>query len=461
MLSEKMNEKLLRVGIVRVLGLVAFGVGCSCLPASAQTAVSTQAAATDNADTGGLSPSTTSTGYSPSGSAIAISPSGTEPAPPLTGADNTLTPETAINPGTSSSFGNSKLPFHITASLGEVYDDNIYIQPHKVSDEITNISVRAEARFGDGQASDSNYFDASYQPSYLVYAEHSHDDALDHNVDVYYQHRFTRLTLSLEQTFNRDQSTDAAVGNLSTANIFNTLAKADYLYSDRLDLTAAFSENVTNYVTAGYTSSDESVGDLYFLYKYDPKLSIGIGPRFGFLDVQEAPNQTYQQLLVRVNYDYSGKLSFKMAAGGEYREYEGNAHGDTLSPVFELSGTYMPDPSTILTLAGSRHYVPSYDFFGQDYISTSVTLSASQRFFQKFYLKLAVGYENDEYQFDAQGLTGPSREDDYVFVNPGLDWRPNGWLVASAFYRFQTDMSSFAAYTFNDNQVGVSLSVSY
>jgi hypothetical protein len=405
--------------------------------------------------------STDSLPLSPSGadSTEVTTPSTTSTTPSPSGTGFNGTAGSAAQPGPSLAGG--KIPFHITAVLAEIYDDNIFIQPHKSSDFITNLSVEGEVRFGSKDATDSNYLDAFYQPTLLVYARHSSEDAVNQDVDVFYQHKFTRLTLSLEQAYAKTESTNAAIGNLVTSDVYTTGAKADYSYSDKLDLNAAFTQSITDYENPGYTSTNEWVGDLYFLYRLDQKLSIGLGPEFGFLDIQQAPNQTYQQLLAHLSYVYSGKLNFTGAAGAEYREYEGDSHGDTLAPVFELSGTYSPTNTSQITLAGSRHYVPSYNFIGQDYISTSVSLTASQRFLEKYTFALALGYENDSYEFDAPGLIGATREDNFFYVSPSVSWRPNDWLSVSASYRYQNDDSNFDAYNFNDNQVSLSLTATY
>jgi hypothetical protein len=357
--------------------------------------------------------------------------------------------------------GGGRIPFHVTVGIGESYDDNIFIQPHKTSDYITTLNAKFELRLGDGSAVDSNLFSLYYQPTGLLYARHSKEDSLNHNVDVLFQHRFTRLVLSLEQSYARAQSTNAAFGNLVTSEVYNTIATADYSYSDKFDIRGTFTQNFTDFQNPGYTSSREWDGDLYFLYHYDPRFSFGLGPRFGFLDIQQAPNQTFQELLARANYAYSGKLNFSADAGGELREYQGGTPGDTATPVLDISANYTPTNTTLVSLVASRHYSPSYNFIGQDFISSAVDLSFSQQFLEKFNLRLTLGYENDDYGYAAPNLTGGTREDNYFFANPGVDWRPNGWLVVSAYYRYQRDDSNFDAYTFNDNQAGLSLSATY
>jgi hypothetical protein len=375
------------------------------------------------------------------------------------------TPTASLVPATSSRnapvWEGGHLPFLVSASLSEVYDDNIFIQPQKTSDLITQINLKGEYRAGKQAASDGNYLDAYYAPSFDLYADHSRQDSFNQLADVFYQHRFSKLDLSLEQEYVHQRETSAAAGNLVTASVYTTNASADYAYSDKLTMTSNFTQRVTDFETSGYSSSNEWVEDAFFLYKLDSKLSIGLGPRFGWLDVTEAANQAYQDILGRLTYNYSGKLTFNVAVGVEYREYQGSATGDQIEPVFNLAGTYKPFIHTTLTLSGGRAFNPSYDFHSQDYIATTVSLTARQRFLQTFYYNLGMGYENDSYQGAGVVVTGPNRNDDYYFVTTGFDWQPNNWLMSSLFYRYQRDDSNLASSRFTDDQVGLSVSASY
>jgi hypothetical protein len=367
----------------------------------------------------------------------------------------------AVPASTDNSWTGGRLPFHISVTLGEVYDSNIFFQPNKTSDFITQLGVRGEIKFGDQEVTDGNYLDGYYAPSGALYADHSSEDFLNQDVDLLYQHRFTRLTLSLEQSYTKTTATSFSIGNLVTSNIYTTNAKATYAYSDKVEINSSFSQVFTDYNTAYYTSSREWINDEYFLYKLDSKLSIGIGQRFGFLDFEGAPFQTYQQLLPRLKYDYSGRLTFQLAAGAEYRQYNQSGRADRFTGVFELSGTYQPFLDTTISLRGSRHYVPAYGFNDEDYLATNVSLTGRQKFLKEFYFNLGLGYENDSYLYNGTGFTGPNREDNYYFATTGLDWDPNTWLVVSSYYKYQKDASNFSAFSFDDNQVGFSIEASY
>jgi hypothetical protein len=399
----------------------------------------------------------------PADNGSAPASSGPAPAAPAaSAASSTVTTAPAALPATSSSFWPSgRLPFHVSVTLGEIYDDNIFIQPHKTSDFITQLTVKGEIKLGDKDEVDGNYLDAYYAPSGSIYADHSSEDFINQDLELFYQHRFSRLAVSLDQVYAKETATSISIGNLVTSNVYTTNLKADYAYSDRLDITSSVSQVFTDYDTALYSSSGEWVNDDYFLYKWDSKLSLGFGPKFGFLSFAGAPLQTYQQFLPRLEYDYSEKLTFSLAGGAEYRQYNQQGQGDLLTGIFDFAGTYHPWLDTTLSVNGSRHYVPGYGLTGDDYLATNVGLNGRQKFLKDFSFNLGFGYENDDYLLSSGGPSGESREDNYFYVSTGLDWTPNTWLLVSGDYKYQNDSSNFQAFSFDDNQLELSVEASY
>lgn len=353
------------------------------------------------------------------------------------------------------------LPVVFSASVGEIYDDNIFISPVKTSDYITQINLMAEYKVGNDKAIDAGTFDIFYAPSFDIYANHSAQDSFNNYAGAQYQYRFSKLTLGIQQTYDRNSSTSAPAGTLVTTSNYVTTASANYFVDEKFSVVGTFNQKILDYETAGFSDSNEWVGDLYFLYKYDSKLTLGFGPKFGWLDVTLAPNQTYQDFLGRADYAYSKKLSFSLYAGAEVREYQGPASYTRAAGVFNLSAIYQPFTNTTLTLACGRQFEPSYNFYGQNYMASRVSLTGRQRFLQNFYYNLQLGYENDAYQSAGVGLTGPARNDNYYYITTGFDWTPNNWLTSSIFYKYQTDISNFSGFTFNDNQVGISVGFKY
>jgi hypothetical protein len=240
-----------------------------------------------------------------------------------------------------------------------------------------------------------------------------------------------------------------------------TTLKAEMAYSTKLDFVAAVKQEFISYDEPGYTNSREWYGEVYGLYHIAPRLAIGLGPRIGYLNLNMAPDETFQQLLARANYTVSDKFTVQGVVGGEDRQYDAAGRSDSLSPIFEFSGSYQPSTETTVSFNAARHFLPSYNLLGENYIATNVNLAASQRFFDHYYFDLIAGFENDDYQLVSSGATGPARNDNYFFINPSLHWKPNGWLDVATFYKHEEDNSNFLVFSYDANQVGVSCSAIY
>src|SRR4029077_2548258 len=128
-------------------------------------------------------------------------------------------------------------------------------------------------------------------------------------------------------------------------------------------------------------SSQVASANLFINYVYSPKLVIGLGATGG-VNSSDGPtsNETFEQMNVRANYIVSGKISLSISGGLEFRQFGG---GNSISPVYEIAGTYRPFENVPLTLAGSRRTDISAALAGQDYSETSISLTFSQRLFSR------------------------------------------------------------------------------
>ena len=361
-----------------------------------------------------------------------------------------------------SAYTSDRLPFRVTATLSQVYADNIFASPDPVYDYITRLTVAAEYQTGNLLAVDGNYVDAFYSPSLHLYVRHPHENGVDQDVDVLYAHHFSRLTLSLEQSYTSIETTNASLGGLVDSDVYTTQAKADFMYSKKLDLVATFKQEVDDYSARGYNDSTEWIGDLYALYHLDPRISIGVGPRIGFVDVAKAPNQSFQAGLGHIIYTPSDKITATVAVGAEVREFQNDDYAERVTPILEATTIYQPTDSTSVELDADSHRVVSHDQAGQDYTAISVSTGLHQRFVRVIYLGVLAGYENDEYTEVAKQAPGTSaREDNFVYVQPSLSWKPNAAMILALFDKYEQDDSNVGIFTYDANQVGVSFSATY
>lgn len=358
-----------------------------------------------------------------------------------------------------------------------VYDDNINIsQTDRVSDFYFTIEPLLTFGFGDFSGREENFFRVDYAPSLFLFADHSDNDALQHVISVQGQHPFSRLTLGLSEEIAILDGTD--VRNLadrtspgSHANLdvsgrtkfqtYNTRLNASYDLSGKTFLSTTFDSLVTNYDSANLFSSAHLSEDLFINYRYSEKLVFGVGGTGGYNFVDDPnPNETFEQANVRLTYQASGKINVNFSGGVEFRQFEDDSRGQYISPVFQLGINYQPSDATTFTLGAGRRTYNSGVLAGQDFAETTIDVSVRQRFFQRLYVSVAVGYQNSDY-FSTVSSVSTNRKDNYYYIEPLVDFSITRFWTVGGYYLHREDDSSLQSFSFDDNQVGIRTALTF
>ena len=356
--------------------------------------------------------------------------------------------------------------YELRLTVRGVWDDNIFIShTNRVSDYYFAIEPEITIGFGDIEGRGRAYLRLDYMPSAILFVNHSDEDAFNQLIHLEGGYQFGRLRLTLAQdvallesanlnsifdTTGLWANTDASAP--TRVNIFNTRLRANYELTGKLSLQGEFDSSI--YFYPNHISSYIVSGGLYLYYNWLPKLSVGIGGTFGYDWVDEpTPNQSFEQVNARLQYQATAKLGLYASAGAEFRQFDGN-RGDYTTPVFELGAIYHPFEGTNLTLAAGRRIYNSGFLGDQDFANTYVVARFQQRLFQRVYFGLASGYENSDY-FPAERNVSAPRDDDYWFIEPSVDVLITRWLSTGVYYLHREDSSSDDFFSFYDNQVGV------
>ncbi len=358
-----------------------------------------------------------------------------------------------------------RLRYVIGLTVRSVFDDNINISKFdRKSDFYTTIEPTINLGFGD---TENNFVALTYSPSAFIFVDHSENDAIQHMLSINGQYRLPRVTLNLAQEVQildgtglnaaSGTGTDFTRTNLDVSgrtrlNIYSTRLDANFSLTGKTFITSGVNYSVSDYQSL--ISSSVLTGNVYLNYTYSPKLSIGVGVTGGY-DAVDSPSddQTFEQLNVRASYEVTGKVSASVSAGFEFRQIA-NGGSDNGSPVFDATIFYQPFDGTSLALTLTRRTQNSATLAGQDFHSTSATLSVRQRFFQRFYTGLSVGYENSSYFSTGSGIDS-IRSDDYFFVQASLDLNITSYWTAGVFYFYRESTSSLDLFSFYDNQIGL------
>jgi hypothetical protein len=356
--------------------------------------------------------------------------------------------------------------YELSLTVRGVWDDNIFIShTDKVSDYYFAIEPVITIGVGDIEGRNRSYLRLSYMPSAILFVDHSDQDAFNNLINLSGGYSTGRLTLTLSESIALLQSanlnsffdttglwanTDAS--GPTRMNIFYTSLTANYALTGKISLQAEF--NSPSYAYPGHISDYTISGGLYVYYNFRPKLSVGIGGTFGYNWVDNpSTDQTFEQVNLRLNYEWTAKVGLYASAGVEFRQFDGNRNTyDT--PVFEVGATYHPFSGTSLSLAAGRRIYNSGFIANQDFASTYVAARFQQRLFHRFYFGLGAGYENSDY-FATDRDVSATRNDNYWFIEPSVDVLINRWLSAGVYYLHREDSSNEDFFSWEDNQVGV------
>src|SRR6516162_9099633 len=324
---------------------------------------------------------------------------------------------------------------------------------------------------GDMEGRSRSYLRLDYMPSALLFVDHSDQDAFNQLIHLEGGYSTGRLRLSLAEDIALLESanlssiidTTGLWANLDASaptqlNIFDTRLRADYDLTGKLFLHGEFDSYIYFYPNniSDYTVS----GGLYLYYNWLPKVSVGIGGTFGYNWVDNpTPNQSFEQVNLRLNYEVTAKLGLYASAGAEFRQFDGE-RGTYTTPVFEVGLSYYPFEGSTFTLAAGRRIYNSGFEAGQDFTNSYVVGRFQQRLFHRVYLGLGAGYENANY-FAAQDDINATRDDDYWFIEPSLDVLITRWLSAGVYYLHREDNSNLDFFSFDDNQLGVRATVRF
>jgi hypothetical protein len=367
----------------------------------------------------------------------------------------------------------------VRLTIRGVYDDNILLSHFdRIHDWYVAIEPAITIGYGDIVGRNGNYIRLDYAPSIFLYVDHSDDDVMQHLIRLEGQYVLGRLTLGLSQdvqilhgshldTSTLDASAIAIAGSINAGvngrthvDLYQTNAGASYDLTDKTFLSSQFHYRRNDFNTL--ISSDEIGGNLFFNYKYSPKLAFGIGGGGGFGTVDIGPDETFEQGLLRVQYQLTGKISLNASAGVEVRQFDSNdgSRSDRVSGVYEIGAVYQPFDGTVITLRGSSRVLNSAVVADADYLATNVLLGVRQRLLQRVYAGFTFGYEHADYFNTVPGVD-VSRNDNYYLIEPAVDVMVTRWFTVGAYYLYRTNNSPIDRFDYYENQVGMRASFTY
>ena len=388
------------------------------------------------------------------------------------------TPSNPLLPGNPGDYDDGRLSFnplqygpfdiHLRAHGGMLYDDNIYAQDkNKESALIWTLSPTVTVGAGDYRERQGNLLQFEYTPSFILYDDNSDLNTVNHVASGEGQWKQGPWQVNVSQAYQHLFDTSLDAGGFLGRDLYTTALHGEYEISPKTSLEVN-GRQLFNCVleddnsTSAGNSYKEWVGEVFGNYLYSPKLKIGLGFTAGWIDNDHSVDGTYQQLVARVSYSWTEKLSLEASAGGqlqEFSEFEGEKRDNRINGIFSVGASYRPVEKTVVGLGVYRRDGSSISLDNQAYTATGFDVTVRQTITDRVVVGVSGGYAFSDYYSTIKNGTA-DRQDNYWRVQVNLDVQLHERLTAGVFYQYRQDDSSGSTsgiYSFKNNQVGLNL----
>ena len=373
----------------------------------------------------------------------------------------------SLSPGTR--FNDQRFGFVLHGSVRAGYETNIFIQRVNAEEDfIFTISPGVALGWGDfkselaGSASFARRFErprsksfvyADYTPSWSKFVDHAEEDTFDHDARIEGEWSLPAGRLGVRAHFQTLNAPDEDVGGRARQTRFSGALTGSHDLGGRASLEANAYVEGRDYES--YVDHWEVRNEDWLNCQLQPQVNLGFGVALGRVERSEGPAQTFEQALLRLRYVATGKLTFGLTAGPEFRQTEDD--GDRCDGVFALDLAWVPFDGAYLYLQGYRRTEPS-GTADQDYAATGVQVQFRERLFAHCYFGLAAGYRHSDYH-SLTSLSNSSRADDLYFVRPSLAFDLTQWLNCELLGEYRSNDSTSASRSFEATTAAVQFNV--
>lgn len=371
----------------------------------------------------------------------------------------------------TSGFNNQRFGYVLHGSASAVYDSNIFIQSrNEQEDFIFRISPGVSVGFGEFKSemfgaesfrhrfdsySGKNYFFIDYSPSYTWYVDHSDIDSFDQSVRLQGEWTLQRLTFGLRGAYVSETVPVEDIGNLVEQKRLNVALTSRYEYSGKTAFEVNGYFDGLSYDGQGDDSREWRNED-WLNYQISPKINLGIGGTFAYVERDSGPAQNYEQARLRAIYAPSEKLTLSISGGMEWRETDG---ADTqANGAFQFDAAWSPYDGAYVYVQGYRRSVTGNTDGSDFYVSTGAAAQYRQRFLQRFFFALTAEYQNSDYQ-EPSGSQNSARSDDLFSIRPGVGFDLAAWLNCQLTGEYRQNNSSEDKFSYKATRATLSFSM--
>ncbi len=363
----------------------------------------------------------------------------------------------------------SKSPFHISVSVREGYDDNVYTtKESRVGSWFTNASAVLDYQFGSARTR----FDlqAVAGATYYYYRPFGQEYDINTALTLGLEHHATpRLTLSANAyiTYQTEPDLNTGIGvNRRAGNYFYTADKFTlaYQWAPRFSTATSYTFGAINYDDSNIGAFEDRFEHTFgneFRFLVLPTTTLVGEYRFQIIDFDVATrDSTSHFLLAGVDHTFNPRFNVSIRGGAEIREIDN--FGERTSPYAESTLRYAAGERTSLAWV-SRFGLEEPDVPGSPSRQTFRTgLTLSYAVASRITLTGSVFYEHD----DNAGVLAPTFfqpdfTEDTVDLGLGVRYDINRVFAVIAGYNFTEVLSDVALREYYRNRVYLGLNATF
>jgi hypothetical protein len=338
------------------------------------------------------------------------------------------------------------------------YDDNILLSATDPQGDFEHIlSPRLSLSLGDSVTQKSNFLALEYDPQIILFQHYNQYDALDQELQLNGQYMLTRTIVRESLDYNHSTDPDRELQGRVSRDVISSETNATYQASDRF----AYELDGTALIRNFQQEIDSDEGRLRFWTRYtaSPDWTVSVGAAGGALLPEEGASQIFAQGWLATQAQIGPAVSLNLAVGGDFREPQNT--GEVLStPVFDATFRFEPSTETQVEISAIRQIFSSPDEIDENYISTKVSIKATQRLWQTYKVGIEAGYENADYYQFGTGAAGV-RADNFPYAKVEVGYARFEDLEVSVYYLAQRNFSSQPDLSFSDQQAGIQFRIGY
>lgn len=363
----------------------------------------------------------------------------------------------------------SKSPFHVSVSVREGYDDNVYTtNQNRVGSFFTNASAVLDYRFGSPRtrfdlqavAGGTYYYNRPFGQAYDINTSLSLD--LEH-------HATPRLTLSATSYLTYQTEPDLNTGfgiNRRAGNYFYTVDKFTlaYQWAPRFSTATSYTFGAIKYDDSNIGAFEDRFEHTFgneFRFLVLPTTTLVGEYRFQIIDFDVAArDSTSHFLLAGVDHTFNPRFNVSIRGGAEIRQIDN--FGERTSPYAESTLRYAAGERTSLAWV-SRFGLEEPDVPGSPSRQTFRTgLTLSYAVASRITLTGSAFYQHD----DNAGVLAPTFfqpnfTEDTIDLGLGVRYDINRVFAVIAGYNFTEVLSDVALREYYRNRVYLGLNATF